>query len=85
MRSNLLNNSPFRNGIGNHLYIKLLEVAQAADFVRARTTGTVMQGLDSQESSQKSLAIVGFATVALIVLLLAFPAISLVLVRTFHG
>lgn len=37
----------------------------------ARTTGSVPQGLDSQESSEQSLAIVGIATIVLIVVLLA--------------
>ncbi|WP_343994954.1 MMPL family transporter [Nocardioides dubius] len=37
----------------------------------AQTTGTVPQGLDSQESSEQALAIVGIATIVLIVLLLA--------------
>jgi RND superfamily putative drug exporter len=36
-----------------------------------QTTGTVPQGLDSQESSEKTLAIVGIATIVLIVVLLA--------------
>src|SRR6478735_9403279 len=37
----------------------------------ATTTGSVPQGLDSQESSEKTLAIVGIATIVLIVVLLA--------------
>lgn len=37
----------------------------------AQTTGSVPQGLDSQESSEQSLAIVGIATIVLIVVLLA--------------
>lgn len=37
----------------------------------ATTTGSVPQGLDSQESSEQTLAIVGIATVVLIVVLLA--------------
>jgi len=37
----------------------------------AQTTGSVPQGLDSQESSERSLAIVGITTIVLIVLLLA--------------
>lgn len=37
----------------------------------AQTTGSVPQGLDSQESSDRTLALVGVATVVLIVLLLA--------------
>ena len=36
-----------------------------------RTTGTVPQGLDSQESSEAALAVVGIATIVLIVVLLA--------------
>ena len=37
----------------------------------ARTTGTVPQGLDSQDSSEAALTVVGIATVVLIVVLLA--------------
>src|SRR6478735_4351260 len=37
----------------------------------ATTTGSVPQGLDSQESSEQTLAIVGIATIVLIVVLLA--------------
>ncbi|GAA4736633.1 MMPL family transporter [Nocardioides endophyticus] len=39
--------------------------------LKVTTTGSVPQGLDSQESSEQALAIVGIATVVLIVLLLA--------------
>jgi RND superfamily putative drug exporter len=39
--------------------------------LRVRTTGPAPQSLDSQESSEKTLAIVGIATVVLIVVLLA--------------
>jgi putative drug exporter of the RND superfamily len=39
--------------------------------LKIQTTGSVPQGLDSQESSEKSLAIVGIATIVLIVGLLA--------------
>ncbi len=39
--------------------------------LRAETTGNVPQGLDSQESGDQALAIVGIATIVLIVLLLA--------------
>lgn len=39
--------------------------------LKVQTTGSVMQSLDSQESGEKTLAIVGIATIGLIVLLLA--------------
>jgi RND superfamily putative drug exporter len=43
----------------------------AGSDLRVRTTGPAPQSLDSQESSEKTLAIVGIATVVLIVVLLA--------------
>jgi RND superfamily putative drug exporter len=48
----------------------LAALAEGTD-LRVQTTGAVPQGLDSQESSARSLAIVGIATVVLIVGLLA--------------
>ncbi|WP_235736478.1 MMPL family transporter [Nocardioides alcanivorans] len=48
----------------------LAELVDGTDLT-AQTTGNVPQGLDSQESGDKALAIVGIATIVLIVVLLA--------------
>lgn len=48
----------------------IADLAEGTD-LKVQTTGSVPQGLDSQESSEKSLAIVGIATIVLIVGLLA--------------
>ena len=49
---------------------ELAELVDGTD-LEAQTTGSVPQGLDSQESGDEALAIVGIATIVLIVLLLA--------------
>lgn len=48
----------------------LADLTEGTD-LQALTTGSVPQGLDSQESGERALAIVGIATIVLIVLLLA--------------
>ena len=48
-----------------------LEELSADTGLRVQTTGSVPQGLDSQESGDRALAIVGIATIVLIVVLLA--------------
>ncbi|GAA3817046.1 MMPL family transporter [Nocardioides panacisoli] len=50
--------------------------------LEVQTTGTVPQGLDSEESSQQTLAIVGAATIVLIVVLLALIFRSVIICLT---
>jgi RND superfamily putative drug exporter len=49
----------------------LKDLAKSAPDLKVQSTGSVPQGLDSQDSSEQTLAIVGAATVLLIVVLLA--------------